>query len=76
MVISTPASSSPGRVAFVASRKVGGAVARNRAKRRMRGAFAQVAPNPERDVVYSATDQVLDAPFSTLVSWFQAANHA
>lgn len=74
-VILAPALSEPGRVAFVASRKVGGAVARNRAKRRMRAALARVQPNPQVDAVYSATPSVLTAPFSDLVRWLEEANH-
>jgi len=74
-VILAPALSEPGRVAFVASRKVGGAVARNRAKRRMRAALARIDPNPRVDAVYSATTSVLSAPFSDLVRWMDEANH-
>ncbi len=74
-MILAPALSEPGRVAFVASRKVGGAVARNRAKRRMRAALARVQPNPQVDAVYSATPSVLTAPFSDLVRWLEEANH-
>lgn len=73
-MISAPALSDPGRVAFVASRKVGGAVARNRAKRRMRGAFASVVPNEAVDVVYTAGFSVLSAPFDQLVAWMKEAN--
>lgn len=73
-VILAPALSEPGRVAFVASRKVGGAVARNRAKRRMRSALEQAHPNPQVDVIYSATVGVLTAPFGDLVSWMEEAN--
>ena len=74
-MILAPALSEPGRVAFVASRKVGGAVARNRAKRRMRAALDRVQPNLQVDAVYSATTSVLSAPFSDLVCWMDEANH-
>lgn len=74
-MILAPALSEPGRVAFVASRKVGGAVARNRAKRRMRAALARIEPNPRVDAVYSATTSVLSAPFGELVRWMDEANH-
>ncbi len=74
-MIIAPALSEPGRVAFVASRKVGGAVARNRAKRRMRAALDGINQNPSVDAVYSATTSVLSAPFSDLVQWMDEANH-
>ena len=74
-MILAPALSEPGRVAFVASRKVGGAVARNRAKRRMRAALSRIERNPRMDAVYSATSSVLSAPFGDLVQWMDEANH-
>jgi len=74
IVISALALGDPGRVAFVAARKVGGAVARNRAKRRMRAAFASVTPNGVVDVVYIAGPSVLSTPFDQLVAWMKDAN--
>lgn len=73
-VILAPALSEPGRVAFIASRKVGGAVARNRAKRRMRAAYATILPNHSVDAVYSASPTVLTARFDEIVRWMEAAN--
>lgn len=75
-VISAPASGNPGRVAFVASRRVGNAVARNRAKRRMRAAYECVTPNPALDLILSATPLVLDRSFDQLVADIEAATHA
>ncbi len=58
---------------FVAGKKVGNAVARNRAKRRMREAARRVHLSPNTAYVFVATPDVLDVPFDTLVEWFRAA---
>jgi ribonuclease P protein component len=55
-----------GDVAIVASRAVGTAVARNRAKRRLRAAARQARLPLAVDLVVDARRSVLDAPFTTL----------
>lgn len=57
------------RVAFVAGRSVGGAVRRNRAKRRLREALRLVDLPAGRDYVVVATAAVADEPFEALVEW-------
>jgi len=56
-------------VGFIAGKKVGSAVVRNRAKRRLRAAAAQ--SRLESDTVYLliADRGVLDAEFGRLVRW-------
>lgn len=54
------------RVGFTASRKVGGAVARNRAKRRLRAAARAILPLQARE----CTDYVLVARVATLTRPF------
>lgn len=56
------------RVAVVAGRKVGGAVARNRIKRRLRAAVRSVALAQGTDVVLIGRSSALTAPFSALVA--------
>ena len=56
------------RVGFTASRKVGNAVARNRAKRRLRAAAQAILPTEARP----RTDYVLVARPATLVRPFEA----
>jgi ribonuclease P protein component len=58
---------------FVAGKKVGNAVARNRAKRRLREAARRVDLAPGIAYVFVATDQVLHVPFTTLVAWMERA---
>jgi ribonuclease P protein component len=58
------------RVGFTASRKVGGAVARNRAKRRLRAAAQAVLPDAARqrtDYVLIARPATLARPFADLL---------
>jgi ribonuclease P protein component len=59
-----------GRVAFVAGRKVGGAVERNRARRIMRAAWLAVAPDvgDERDAVVVARAAIGGAKTQDLVA--------
>lgn len=69
------------RVGFTASRKVGGAVARNRAKRRLRAAAAALLPlyaHEGNDYVLVAKTETLSRPFGDLLAdlagAIQAAN--
>ena len=56
----------PARVAVVASRRVGGAVQRNRAKRRLRELIRHLPLRREVDVVLVARRRCVDAPFAEL----------
>ena len=63
----------PPRVGFVAGKRLGGAVARNRAKRRLRQAMAQVALPPGTRFVVIAQEGVNEVPFDRLVEWLEQA---
>lgn len=64
----------PVRAGFTATRKLGNAVTRNRAKRRMRAlAREMLAGRQGFDVVLVARDGVTHAPFATLREAFGAA---
>lgn len=72
-VVSCRMEPGPPQVGIVASRRVGGAVQRNRAKRRLREAMRHVDLEPGTGYVVQATADVLDAPFTQLVDWLTAA---
>ena len=64
------------RVGFTASRKVGNAVVRNRAKRRLRAVAASVLPREgqsETDYVLIARASTADRPFADLVADLERA---
>jgi ribonuclease P protein component len=65
------------RVGFTCSKKVGNAVARNRAKRRLRAAAALVLPGEARSgwdyVLIGRRDQTADHPFEALCTDLAAA---
>lgn len=64
------------RVGYTASRRVGGAVVRNRAKRRLRAAAARVLPEqgrPATDYVLIARAATAERPFADLVADLEAA---
>jgi ribonuclease P protein component len=68
------------RLGVVASRRVGGAVVRNRAKRRLRELFRRELSTDGRapgeralDVVAIARRELADAPFAALEADFQRA---
>jgi ribonuclease P protein component len=63
--------SSAARVGLVAGRNVGGAVRRNRAKRRLREALARVTLRDGHDYVVVASPAVVTTPFRELVVWLQ-----
>jgi ribonuclease P protein component len=64
------------RVGYTASRKVGIAVARNRARRRLRAAVAEVMPGcaaPSHDYVLVARAATLKRPYAALVEDLKTA---
>ncbi len=64
------------RVGFTASRRVGGAVARNRARRRLRAAVAKVMADrarPGHDYVVIARKETLGRRFADLVGDLETA---
>ena len=67
------------RVGYTASKKIGGAVVRNRAKRRLRAAAAAVLPLsglPGTDYVLVARRDTATRPFDSLVQDLAAALRA
>ena len=62
----------PGRAAVVAGRNVGGAVQRNRVKRRLRAALAAAGVPTGTDVVVVGRAGALTAPFPALVTELRA----
>jgi ribonuclease P protein component len=71
-----PSGASGIRVGFTASRKVGNAVVRNRAKRRLRAAAGGVLPSHGQsgtDYVLIARASTADRPFAELVADLEAA---
>jgi ribonuclease P protein component len=73
-VIEAPSEETSISVGFVAGRKVGNVVARNRAKRRLREAVRRVRLKHGTTYVIIADRQVVDAPFSSIVLWLEAAS--
>ena len=63
----------PAAVGIVASRSVGNAVVRNRARRRLREAVAKADPPAGMDLVVVAAREVVEAPFDRLVDWMRQA---
>ena len=66
------------RLGIIASRRVGGAVARNRAKRRLREVFRRQAAGSAvlghpMDLVVIAKAAIVEAPFGALTEDFQSA---
>ena len=66
----------PFRIGYTASRKVGNAVARNRARRRLRAAVAEIMParaSPGCDYVLIARARTVDRRFADLVTDLETA---
>lgn len=73
-VILVPGATAPSRLGIVASRKLGDAIRRNRAKRLIREVFRHLEPSPAAvDVVVIPRRELFDVPFSDLERDFRTA---
>jgi ribonuclease P protein component len=79
-VLALPNSSDRDRIGIIASKKLGGAVMRNRAKRRLRALFRQLEPDEVQargslplDLVVIPRRELVSAPFTTLEAEFTSA---
>ena len=72
-VVTAPGNHGMVRVGIVAGRRVGGAVSRNRAKRRLREAVARVRLQDGVDHVVIASQEVNQVTFQRLVDWIAEA---
>jgi ribonuclease P protein component len=59
------------RLGIAATRKIGSAVARNRAKRVVRELFRHHKPSPPLDVIVVPRRELLDAPFDRIEAEFE-----
>jgi len=73
VVLTSEGSPGPPQVAIVAGRRVGNAVRRNRAKRRLRAAMERQCLRDGTAYVVIAQRGAVDAPFARLVEWLAAA---
>ncbi len=71
-VLASAGEPGPPRVGVVAGKRVGGAVARNRAKRRLRAALRDANPPGGMDYIVIADREVVDVAFPRLVEWLTA----
>jgi ribonuclease P protein component len=72
-VVSASGAAEGPRIGVVAGKAVGGAVERNRAKRRLRAALRRVGRVPDADAVVIASPRVNAASFAELVGWLDEA---
>ena len=67
------AGGAPPRLGVVASRKIGGAVARTRAKRRLRAVYRRGIDRPAGDLILIARRGIQEAPWPDLESAYRTA---
>lgn len=72
-VVKLERGSGPARVGLVVGRRVGGAVVRNRVKRRLRAALDRVGPSPGADYAVIAYTGMANARFSAVCDWLERA---
>ncbi|MFH1330280.1 MAG: ribonuclease P protein component [Actinomycetota bacterium] len=72
-VVAAPGGPRSPLVGVLAGKAVGGAVQRNRAKRRLREALARAPLRGDRDYLVIAGEVVPTVPFGALVGWVGAA---
>ena len=72
-LVKCPGPGREARLGFVAPRRVGNAVERNRVKRRLREAARMMNWEPGCDYVIIGSREAKEAPFAVLVEWLRAA---
>ena len=72
-VVKMERAAGPARVGLAVGRRVGKAVVRNRVKRRLRAALAEVGLPSGADYVVTANAAAASAPFDALCGWLREA---